>query len=92
MEEEYDLFIEMFENSEFDWSELDRWSFLNEESVFMEQEGRDGYIGVYNVMKVKDRFFEVTYTLCGKDLDEIYDIDYYPTEVYPYEVTVTRYK
>ncbi len=91
MEEEYDLFIEMFENSEFDWSELDRWSFLNEESVFMKQEGGDGYIGVYNVMKVRERFFEVTYTLCGKDLDEIYDLDN-PTEVYPYEVTVTRYK
>ena len=91
MEEEYDLFIEMFENSEFDWSELDRWSFLNEESVFMKQEGGDGYIGVYNVMKVRERFFEVTYTLCGKDLDEIYDLDN-PHEVYPYEVTVTRYK
>ena len=91
MEEEYDLFIEMFENSEFDWSELDRWSFLNEESVFMKQEGGDGYIGVYNVMKVRERFFEVTYTLCGKDLDEIYDLDN-PTEVYPYEVTVTRYR
>ena len=91
MEEEYDLFIEMFENSEFDWSEMDRWSFLNEESVFMKQEGGDGYIGVYNVMKVRERFFEVTYTLCGKDLDEIYDLDN-PTEVYPYEVTVTRYK
>lgn len=91
MEEEYDLFIEMFDNGEFDWSELDRWAFLNEESVFMKQEGGDGYIGVYNVMKVRERFFEVTYTLCGKDLDEIYDIDY-PTEVYPYEVTVTRYK
>ena len=91
MEEEYDLFIEMFENSEFDWSELDRWSFLNEESVFMKQEGGDGYIGVYNVMKVRERFFEVTYTLCGKNLDEIYDLDN-PTEVYPYEVTVTRYK
>ena len=91
MEEEYDLFIEMFENSEFDWSELDRWYFLNEESVFMKQEGGDGYIGVYNVMKVRERFFEVTYTLCGKDLDEIYDLDN-PTEVYPYEVTVTRYR
>ena len=91
MEEEYDLFIEMFENSEFDWSELDRWSFLNEESVFMKQEGGDGYIDVENVIKVRERFFEVTYTLCGKDLDEIYDIDY-PTEVYPYEVTVTRYR
>ena len=91
MEEEYDLFIEMFENSEFDWSELDIWSFLNEESVFMKQEGGDGYIDVENVMKVRERFFEVTYTLCGKDLDEIYDLDN-PTEVYPYEVTVTRYR
>ena len=91
MEEEYDLFIEMFENSEFDWSELDRWYFLNEESVFMKQEGGDGYIGVYNVMKVRERFFEVTYTLCGKDLDEIYDLDH-PFEVFPYEVVVTKYR
>ena len=29
MEEEYDLFIEMFDNGEFDWHELDRWTFLN---------------------------------------------------------------
>ena len=91
MEEEYDLFIEMFDNGEFDWHELDRWTFLNEESVFMEQEGGDGYIGVDNVMKVKDRFFKVCYTLCGKDLDEIYDLDH-PFEVFPYEVVVTKYK
>ena len=91
MEEEYDLFIEMFENSEFDWSELDRWSFLREDSVYMKESGGDGYIDVENVIKVKDRFFKVCYTLCGKDLDEIYDLDN-PTEVYPYEVTVTRYR
>ena len=91
MEEEYDLFIEMFDNEEFDWSELDRWSFLREDSVYMKESGGDGSIDVENVIKVRERFFEVTYTLCGKDLDEIYDIDY-PTEVYPYEVTVTRYR
>ena len=91
MEEEYDLFIKMFDDSEFDWHELDRWTFLNEDSVYMEQSGGDGYIDVENVMKVKDRFFMVDYTLCGKDLDEIYDLNH-PYEVFPYEVTVIKYK
>ena len=91
MEEEYDLFIEMFENSEFDWSELDRRSFLREDSVYMKESGGDGYIDVENVIKVKDRFFKVCYTLCGKDLDEIYDLDH-PFEVFPYEVVVTKYR
>ena len=91
MEEEYDLFIEMFENSEFDWSELDRRSFLREDSVYMKESGGDGYIDVENVIKVKDRFFKVCYTLCGKDLDEIYDLDN-PFEVFPYEVVVTKYR
>ena len=91
MEEEYDLFIEMFDNGEFDWHELDRWSFLREDSVYMKESGGDGYIDVENVIKVKDRFFKVYYTLRGKDLDEIYDLDH-PFEVFPYEVVVTKYK
>ena len=91
MEEEYDLFIEMFDNGEFDWNRLDRWTFLHEDSVYMEESGGDGYIDVENVMKVKDRFFMVDYTLCGKDLDEIYDLNH-PYEVFPYEVTVIKYK
>lgn len=91
MEKEYDLFIEMFENGEFDWHELDSWIFLNEESVYEKQDGGDGYIDVENVMKVKDRFFKVFYTLCGKDLDEVYDLNP-PLEVFPYEVTVIKYK
>ena len=91
MEEEYDLFIEMFDNGECHWPPLDRWTFLNEESVYLKESVGDGYVEVENVIKVRDRFFEVTYTLCGKDLDEIYDLDH-PFEVFPYEVVVTKYR
>ena len=91
MEEEYDLFIEMFDNGEFEWHELDRLCFLDGESVYIKQTGGDCYIDVENVMEVKGRFFKVYYTLCGKDLDEIYDLDS-PHEVFPYEVTVVKYK
>lgn len=91
MEEEYDLFIKMFDDGEFNWHELDRWTFLREDSVYLEQSGGDGYIDVENVMKVKDRFFKVYYTLCGKDLDEVYNLDD-PHEVFPYETTVIKYR
>lgn len=93
MEEEYKLFLDMYDYGRFDWDMFEEGSyhFLNKLVVEENQHGGDGYIDVETVFKVGGRFFKTAYTLMGKDLDEEYDIEN-PYEVFPYETTVIKYR
>ena len=50
-----------------------------------------GYADFYDVFQVGNRFFAITYTGVGKDLDEYVDFSY-PVEMKPVAVSKTVYK
>lgn len=89
---EMDLFIKIFDEGNFNWDEFEEgyYEFVYSLSVHKDKYVGDGYIDVVNVFKVNNRFFQVKYWMGGKDLDEMFNISN-PVEVYPYEVTTTKY-
>lgn len=91
MGEDQALFINMYDTGNFDSGRVDYHAMLRECTVQEKQSGGDGYIEVTKVLEIGGRFFQVDYTLMGKDLDEVYDFEL-SGEVFPHKVEAIEYR